>query len=104
MATRSAKSASPLAFDLPLSLVDKIAAIRKGRNLKSASEVVRLALDEFDLDRCEPGHEPQRQISVRISAQQRATLHRFAKSKDSSVGELIRLALESLTVKPPRRR
>jgi hypothetical protein len=104
MASRSPQTSAPLTFDLPRSLIEKIQSIRKGRGLKTASEVVRLAVEQFDFDGCEPDHEPHRQISVRITAPQRAMLKRFAKSKDSSVGELIRLALEGLTVKPPRTR
>jgi hypothetical protein len=104
MATRSPKTSAPLTFDLPLSLIEKITAIRKGRRLKTASAVVRLAVEQFDFDGCEPAHVPHRQISVRITAPQRAMLKRYSKSKDSSVGELIRLALEGLTVKPPRTR
>lgn len=104
MAPRSSKSSAPLTFDLPLSLIEKIQAIRKGRNLKTSSEVVRLAIEQFEFDRCEPDHEPHQQISVRITANQRATLKRYSKSKDTSVGELLRLALEALTVKPPRTR
>ncbi|MDB6093310.1 MAG: CopG domain protein DNA-binding domain protein [Verrucomicrobia bacterium] len=104
MATRSPKISAPLTFDLPLGLIEKIQAIRKGRNLKTASDVVRLAIEQFDFDGCEPDHEPHQQISVRIAAQQRATLKRYSKTKDSSVGELVRLALESLPVKPPRAR
>ena len=102
MATRSSKSSAPLTFDLPRSLTDKMQAIRKGRSLKTASEVVRLAIEQFDFDACDPDHEAHQQISVRISGPQRAMLKRYAKGKNSSVGELIRLALEGLSVKPPR--
>ncbi len=104
MVSRSSKSSAPLTFDLPRSLIDKIQAIRKGRKLKTASEVVRLAIEQFDFDSCEPDHEPHQQISVRITAVQRAMMKRYSKSKDSSVGELLRLALEGLPVNPPRTR
>jgi hypothetical protein len=103
MATRNSKKPSaPLTFDLPLSLIDQIEAIRKGHGLGSASEVVRLAMDEFDFERCQPPTVPHRQISVRITNDQRSMLKRYAKKKDTSVGELLRLALESLPVKAKR--
>ncbi|MDB6167957.1 MAG: CopG domain protein DNA-binding domain protein [Verrucomicrobia bacterium] len=102
MAPRSSKASAPLTFDLPETLIEKIHSIRKGRSLKTASEVVRLAIEQFDFDACRPDHEPRQQISVRVSAQQRATLKRYAKGKDASVGELIRCALEDLPVKQPR--
>jgi len=102
MASRSKKNSAPLTFDLPLELIAKIKAARKNRGLKSTSEVVRLAVGEFDFEGCRPAHEPHRQISVRVAAPQRAMLKRYARSKDTSVGELLRLALEGLPVKPAR--
>lgn len=102
MATRAVKSSAPLTFDLPVRLVEKIQAIKKTRRLTSASEVVRLAVEEFDFDGCKPKREASQQISVRVAAAQRVTLQRYARGKDSSIGELVRLALEGLTVKPAR--
>ena len=96
------KSAAPLTFDLPVSLIAKIARTRRGHALGSASEVVRLALAQFDLGSFEPVRDPHRQISVRIAGKQRAELARAAKRKDASIGELIRAALEQLSVKPAR--
>ena len=102
MASRSSKKSAPLTFDLPLELIAKIKASRKSRGLKTASEAVRLAIEQFDFEACAPRREPHRQISVRIAAAQRAMLKRYARSKDVSVGELLRLALEALAVKPAR--
>ena len=102
MAQRSTKNTAPLTFDLPLELIAKIQAARKTRALKTASDVVRLAIEQFDFDHCQPPQEPHRQISVRISAVQRGMLKRFARSKHTSVGELVRLALVGLPVKPRR--
>ena len=99
MAAHKNKISAPLTFDLPLALIGKVQSIRKGHGLKTSSEVVRLAMDNFDFERCQPSHEPHRQISVRVSAEQRATLKRYAKKKDVSVGELLRLALEALPAK-----
>ena len=102
MASRSKNNSAPLTFDLPLELIAKIKASRKSRGLKTTSEVVRLAIEQFDFEACAPGHEPHRQISVRVAAPQRAMLKRYARSKGASVGELLRLALEGLAVKPAR--
>jgi Arc/MetJ-type ribon-helix-helix transcriptional regulator len=102
MASRSHKNSAPLTFDLPLALIAKIKAARKSRGLKTASEVVRLAIEQFDFEACTPNREPHRQISVRVAAPQRAMLKRYARSKDTSVGELLRLALEGLAVRPAR--
>jgi hypothetical protein len=98
MATRNHVSA-PLTFDLPVSLIGKIQTCRRGHSLKTVSEVIRLALDRYDFESYRPAHDPHRQISVRISARQRAALRRYARAKNASVGELIRLALEDLPAK-----
>ncbi len=102
MASRSASA--PLTFDLPISLIAKIEAHRRKSGLKTASEVVRLAIEKFDFEACKPARDPHRQVSVRLGAQQRATLKRYAKKKDASVGELIRFALDSLAAKKSKSR
>lgn len=102
MASRTKSISAPLTFDLPLGLIAKIKAARKSHGLKTASEVVRLAIEQFDFEACAPTREPHRQISVRVAAPQRAMLKRYARSKDTSVGDLLRLALEGLAVKPAR--
>lgn len=104
MATRNKKSSAPLTFDLPLDLIDKIESLRVGHGLQTASEVVRLAMDQFDFERCEPNSVPHRQISVRISTDQRSMLKRYAKKKDTSVGDLLRLALEGLPAKAAKKK
>ena len=102
MPTPKSKSSAPLTFDLPVSLIAKIARARRDHALGSASEVVRLALEQFDLGLFQSTREPHRQISVRIAGKQRAALRRAAKQKDASVSELIRAALENLPLKPAR--
>lgn len=104
MASYSRKASAPLTFDLPESLIARIAACRKGHKFKTASEVVRLAIENFDFESCEPARDPHRQISVRVTANSRAMLRRFARQKDASIGELLRLALEALPLKPAKRK
>lgn len=99
MATRTKKSSAPLTFDLPLALISKIKTMRSGDSAQTASEVVRMAMERFDFEKCQPVTVPHRQISVRITSEQRAMLKRYAKKKDTSVGELLRLALEDLPAK-----
>ena len=99
MSTRSRPGSAPLTFDLPISLIEKIELARRSRGLKTASEVIRFALEQYDFESCKPVHDPHRQISVRIAPRQRATLKRYARAKRVSVGELLRFALEDLTGK-----
>ncbi|MEY2880649.1 MAG: hypothetical protein RLZZ15_3029 [Verrucomicrobiota bacterium] len=103
MAKKSKKTAAPLTLDLPQSLLKMIGTQRAARGLDSASAVVRLALDAFDFEGCAITRDPHRQISVRVPAEQRARLKRYAKLKRASVGELVRLALEALPAKPAKK-
>lgn len=102
MAKSSRKPSAPLTFDLPESLISRIEVCRKGHGFATASEVVRTAIAGFDFDGCEPARDPHRQISVRITADQRSMLKRYARQKDASVGELLRLALEAMPAKAPK--
>jgi hypothetical protein len=104
MAKSSRKPSAPLTFDLPESLIARIETVRKGHGFGTASEVVRTAIEGYDFDSCEPTRDPHRQISVRITADQRATLKRYAKKKNASVGELLRLALEAMPSKAAKKK
>lgn len=104
MAKKSSKPSAPLTFDLPESLIERIESCRKGHGFASASEVVRTAIASFDFAACKPDRDPHRQISVRITAAQRATLKRYSKQKDASVGELLRLALEALPLRAGKKK
>jgi len=104
MAKNNRKASAPLTFDLPVSLIARIEACRRGHGFKTASEVVRLGIGTFDFEGCKPARDPHKQISVRVTAEQRAMLKRYSRVKDASVGELLRLALESLPLKPAKRK
>jgi Arc/MetJ-type ribon-helix-helix transcriptional regulator len=96
MAKSTRKPSAPLTFDLPESLIERIESLRRGHGFKTASEVVRTAIADFDFNGCRPSRDPHRQISVRITGDQRAMLKRHARQKYASVGELLRLALEAM--------
>lgn len=104
MAKSSRKASAPLTFDLPESLIARIETCRKGHGFTTASEVVRTAIASCDFAGCEPTRDPHRQISVRITAEHRAMLKRYARQKDASVGELLRLALEALPAKAAKKK
>ena len=99
MAKSSRKPSAPLTFDLPESLIARIETCRKGHGFATASEVVRTAIAGYDFESSEPSRDPHRQISVRITADQRAILKRYSKKKNASVGEPLRLALEAMPAK-----
>jgi hypothetical protein len=100
MAKKSAPTPTPLTFDLPVSLIAKIETHRKKLGLASTSEVVRVAIGEFDLERYESDSSEHRQISVRLPGPTKTALVKAAKKKRVSVGELLRVAIESMPAKP----
>jgi Arc/MetJ-type ribon-helix-helix transcriptional regulator len=99
----AAPKSSPLTFELTEEMQARLEACRRGHGYASASAVVRAALAAFDFAGCRPVRAKQRQLSVRVSADQRALLRRHARLKRVSVGELLRLALAAMPVKPGRR-
>ncbi len=103
MAKKASSPASPLTFDLPVSLINKIATAQSKMGLASTSEVVRLALAQFDFDSFESNREEHRQISVRLPAAMKTTLSRQSRKKKVSVGELLRASLDALKAKKPEK-
>ncbi len=101
---KNSKPSAPLTFDLPVSLIERIELCRRGNGFESASEVVRAAIEDFDFATCRPDREAHRQISVRISSEQRSALRRYSRQKDVSVGQLLRMAVEALPTRGSRRR
>jgi len=95
MAMKKNTGAAPLAIDLPLSLIEKIGVQRKKLGLRSASDVVREAIASFDIEHSAIASEPHRQISVRLPAGIKARLVKTAKRKKTSIGGLLRLAIEN---------
>lgn len=104
MASRQSKKPTPVTFDLSLDLLAKIEVCRKDMGAETASEIIRAALDRFDFASCKPEVTPHRQISVRLTSEQRANLKRFARVKDVSVGELLRMAVEDMPTPKPKAR
>jgi hypothetical protein len=98
----TAEESSPLTFDLKEDLLAKIDAVRRRLGLASTSEVIRLAIGEFNFDSYAPETVAHRQISVRLPVATKGKLVRVARRKDVSVGELLRSAIEALQLRPSR--
>jgi len=97
MASHRLLASTPLTFELPSSLVNRINDCRGQLGLKSASDVVRQALAHFDFAGFAAAPRDQCQISVRLPADQKRTLLKAARQKKVSAGELLRAALEALS-------
>lgn len=103
MAKKPVPSPAPVTFDLPESLILKLEAQRKKLGLKSISETVRHAIDNFDLSTYENQTEVRRQISVRLPSAQKTTLVKAARKQKISLGEIVRASVESLSAKRAKR-
>ncbi len=99
MAKKNKQVPAPLTFDLPVSSIAKLAAIKKKLGLRSASAVVRLAIESYDFDAFQSSNEKHRQISVRLPEQMKTKLAKFAAKKNASAGALLRVAIVELDPK-----
>jgi len=96
MANTHTLAPTPLTFELPRSLVDRIHSCRGRLGLKSVSAVVRCALEGFNFAVFRAPRREQCQISVRLSPAQKQMLSHYARRKNVSAGVLLRSALEAL--------
>lgn len=89
---------TPVTFELPVALIGKIEQARARRGLRSLSDVVRVALGQFDYSAHSPRREERRQLSVRLPDGVKRTLQRQARLRRTSAGELLRAAIDRLPV------
>lgn len=85
----------PFAIQLEVEFLDRLSEpVRDGR-AKSVSEIIRAALERFDFANVVVVRPAQLMISVRLPGPIRAALKRTARAKHTSVGQLVRAAVES---------
>jgi predicted DNA-binding protein len=90
-----AKSARPFPLQIEVEFLDRLSEpVREGR-AKSVSEIIRAALERYDFTNVVVLHPSQLQISVRLPARTRQTLRRISRSKHTSIGHLVRAAVEA---------
>ena len=99
MAVKKTSATAPLTFDIGGKLLDKIETLQKRSGASSKSEVIRFALAEFDFSTVQIEAKSSKQISVRLSNKAKNELIRASKKLKVSVGELLRLSVESLPKK-----
>ena len=96
MAVKKKSATAPLTFDIGGKLLDKIETLQKRSGAASKSEVIRYALQQFDFSGVQIEPKSSKQISVRLSNKAKTELLRASKKLKVSVGELLRLSVESL--------
>ena len=99
---KSKISNTPLTFDIREDLLKKVNSFKAKSRARSVSEVIRYALDNFSFTKFKPEIKNHKQISVRIPEDMRVALAQNAKTKNVSLGELLRAALEDLPLVPKK--
>ena len=91
----SDKSARPFPLQLEVELLDRLSEpVREGR-AKSVSEIIRTALERYDFANVVVVRPAQLTISVRLPAEIRRNLKQISRAKHTSVGQLVRAAVEA---------
>jgi Arc/MetJ-type ribon-helix-helix transcriptional regulator len=85
----------PFAMLLDVEFLDRLSEPVRQGHAKSVSEIIRAALLRFDAENVIVVHPPQLLISVRLPSEVRENLRRVAREKHTSVGQLVRSAVES---------
>ena len=89
------KSARPFPVQLEVELLDRLSEpVREGR-AKSVSEIIRTALERYDFANVVVMRPAQLTISVRLPAGIRRNLKQISRAKHTSVGQLVRAAIEA---------
>jgi predicted DNA-binding protein len=79
---------------LEVEFLDRLSEPVRDGKAKSVSEIIRLALEQYDFSDVLVLHPAQVQISVRLSPEMRRTLKKTARSKHTSISHLVRAAVE----------
>jgi hypothetical protein len=89
------KAARPFPLQLEVELLDRLSEpVREGR-AKSVSAIIRTALERFDFANVVVVRPAQLLISVRLPAEIRRNLKLLSRAKHTSVGQLVRAAVEA---------
>jgi len=86
---------APLAIQLEVEFLDRLSEPVRDGKATSVSEIIRDALENFDFSNVLVMHPAQLQISVRLPDDIRRTLRKVARAKHTSVGHLVRAAVEA---------
>lgn len=90
-----ANAARPFPIQMEVEFLDRLSEpVREGR-VKSVSELIRTALEKYDFANIVVMHPAQLQISVRLPAEIRRNLRQISRTKHTSVGQLVRAAVEA---------
>jgi len=87
--------ARPFPITLEVEFLDRLSEpVRDGR-AKSVSAIIRTALEQYDFSNIVVVRSAQLQVSVRLPAEIRKSLKKLSRAKQTSVGQLVRAAVEA---------
>ncbi len=85
----------PFPIQVEVEFLDRLSEpVREGR-AKSVSEIIRTALERYDFSNIVVMHPAQVAISVRLAPEIRRSLKQISRAKHTSVGQLVRAAVEA---------
>jgi len=87
--------ARPFPVTLEVEFLDRLSEpVRDGR-AKSVSAIIRTALEQYDFSNVVVVRASQLQVSVRLPVEIRKNLKKLSRAKHTSVGQLVRAAVEA---------
>jgi predicted DNA-binding protein len=87
--------ARPFPIQVEVEFLDRLSEpVREGR-AKSVSEIIRTALERYDFSNIVVMHPAQVAISVRLAPEIRRSLKQISRAKHTSIGQLVRAAVEA---------
>jgi Arc/MetJ-type ribon-helix-helix transcriptional regulator len=92
MATKAPK---PFPIQMEVEFIDRLSEPVRDGKAKSVSDIIRAALKRYDFTDVLVLHPAQVQISVRLPVEIRRQLKKTARAKHTSVGHLVRAAVEA---------
>jgi predicted DNA-binding protein len=91
----ASKTSKPFPIQMEVEFLDRLSEPVRDGKAKSVSDIIRTALDRYDFTDVLVMHPVQLQISVRLPGEIRRQLKKTARSKHTSVGHLVRAAVEA---------
>jgi Arc/MetJ-type ribon-helix-helix transcriptional regulator len=85
----------PFPIQLEVEFLDRVSEPVREKRAKSVSEIIRAALERYDFSNIVVVRPSQLTISVRLPAEIRKALKKVAREKHTSVGQLVRTAVEA---------
>lgn len=85
----------PTGIQLEAEFLDRLNESVRERKAKSVSEIIRAALECFDFEDVAVPRPAHVSMSVRLPIEVRRDLKRIARAKQTSIGQLVRLAVDS---------